>query len=155
MLRRFRRLYGADALHLLALLASLAVAGAAVVRWFDFSGPDTIRVLLWFAGAIVVHDLVLFPLYTLLDRVAFGRAESRPTPPRYPSTVAYVRVPALLSGLLLLVFFPEIFRLGAGTFRIASGQTQDPYLVRWLLASAALFGGSAIAFSLAAAWRRR
>jgi hypothetical protein len=152
MLARFRRLYGADPLHLLALLASFAVSAAAIVRWFDFSGPDTLRVLVWFGGAIVAHDLVLLPFYSLLDRIAFGRRGRAGAAPARTGDIAYVRIPALLSGLLLLVFYPEIFRLGNATFRTASGQTQTVYLVRWLLASVAMFAVSAIAW--AAAHRR-
>lgn len=154
MLRRFRSLYGADPLHLLALLASFAVSAAAIVRWFDFSGPDIVRVLVWFAGAIVLHDLVLLPFYTLLDRIAFGSRVPGPAP-AHPGGVAYLRIPALLAGLLLLVFFPEIFRLGSGTFRTAAGQTQNIYLVRWLLASAAMFGASALVWALATARQQR
>lgn len=154
MRARFRRLYGADPLHLLALLASFTVAAAAIVHWFDFSGPDTIRVLVWFAGAIVAHDLVLLPFYSLLDRIAFGRRAARAAAPAHPGGIAYVRIPALLSGLLLLVFYPEIFRLGAATFRAASGQNQDIYLARWLLASGAMFAASAIAWASVNARRR-
>jgi hypothetical protein len=60
-----RRWYGASPLHLLALLAALALGGyaaAAVVAagpWLGFA--------VWFAVAIVGHDLLLFPLYSLAD----------------------------------------------------------------------------------------
>ncbi len=155
MLARFRRLYGADPLHLLALLASFTVSAAAIVRWFDFSGPDTIRVLVWFAGAIIAHDLVLLPFYSVLDMVAFGRRAAGAAAPAHPGGTAYVRIPALLSGLLLLVFYPQIFRLGASTFHTAAGQSQNIYLVRWLLASGAMFAASAVACASATARRRR
>ena len=52
----------------------------------------------------------------------------------------YVRVPALLSGLLFLVFFPEILGLGDQTFHTASGLHQDVYLARWLLTCGAVRG---------------
>jgi hypothetical protein len=60
-----RRWYGANPLHLLALLAALALAGYAVRaviaagQWRGFA--------VWFAVAIVAHDLLLFPLYSLAD----------------------------------------------------------------------------------------
>ena len=60
-----RRWYGARPLHLLALLAAFALAGYAVRgvvaagQWRGFA--------LWFAVAIVGHDLLLFPLYSLAD----------------------------------------------------------------------------------------
>ena len=116
MVARFRQVYGASPLHLLALVASVLIAAAAVVGWFQsFPGPTAVRVLAWFLGAIVVHDLVLLPLYSLLDRIAFGsrRARRSPRSTESVSGIAYVRVPALLSGLLFLVFFPEILRVTA------------------------------------------
>ena len=60
-----RRWYGANPLHLLALLASFALAGYAVRavimagQWTGFAA--------WFAVAIIGHDLLLFPLYSLAD----------------------------------------------------------------------------------------
>lgn len=141
-----RRRYGAGPLHLLALLASFALAGAAVVRWFD-SGSDVIKVLAWFAGAIIAHDLVLLPLYSLIERIAFGAPMPGPAPERAPARV-YVRVPALLSGLLLIVFLPDIAQLGSTTFHAASGLHQNGYLVRWLAASGTLFALSGLAYVL-------
>ena len=63
--RGLRRWYGDSPLHLLALLASFALAGYAVQavvaagQWRGFA--------VWFAVAIVGHDLLLFPLYSLAD----------------------------------------------------------------------------------------
>ena len=60
-----RRWYGANPLHLLALLAAFALAGYAVRaviaagQWRGFA--------VWFLVAIVAHDLLLFPLYSLAD----------------------------------------------------------------------------------------
>jgi hypothetical protein len=60
-----RRWYGANPLHLLALLAAFALAGYAVHavmaagQWTGFAA--------WFAVAIIGHDLLLFPLYSLAD----------------------------------------------------------------------------------------
>jgi len=75
----FRRWYGAQPLHLLALLAAFALAGYAVrgvveaSQWRGFA--------LWFAVAIVGHDLLLFPLYSLADlsvrRLLPGRPGAR------------------------------------------------------------------------------
>ena len=121
---RFRRLYGESPLHLLALIASLLIAGAAIAGWFaSFTGPTIVNVLVWFLGAIVAHDLFLVPLYSALDRIAFGRRSGRrlPAPAARPSGVAYVRIPAMLSALVFLVFFPEILRLGDHAFFSASG----------------------------------
>ena len=146
----FRRLYGASPLHLLALVVTLLIAGAAVVGWFDaFPGPTAAKVVAWFVGAIVAHDLVLLPLYSLLDRITLGRPAAR------RSWIAYVRIPALLSGLLFLVFFPEILRLGDRAFFDASGFHQRVYLVRFLLSCAALFALSGVAYAISLVKRRQ
>jgi len=60
-----RRWYGASPLHLLALLAAFALAGYAV-RAVIVAGQWT-GFALWFAVAIIGHDLLLFPLYSLAD----------------------------------------------------------------------------------------
>jgi hypothetical protein len=60
-----RRWYGANPLHLLALLAAFALAGYAVhavIAAGEWTGFAT-----WFAVAIIAHDLLLFPLYSLAD----------------------------------------------------------------------------------------
>jgi len=155
---RFRRLYGESPLHLLALIASLLIAGAAIAGWFaSFTGPTIVNVLVWFLGAIVAHDLFLVPLYSALDRIAFGRRLGRrpPAPAARPSGVPYVRIPAMLSALVFLVFFPEILRLGDHAFFSASGFHQRVYLVRYLLTCSALFALSALAYALTLRRARR
>ena len=154
MLKRFRALYGAGPLHLLALLASFAIAGAAVVGWFQ-RPRDVVNVLEWFAAAIVLHDLVLLPLYSLLDRIAFGGARRRAgrdpatSSPSQVDSTPYLRIPAILSGILLLVFFPVILGLGAQAELSASGIIESGYLARWLLATGVMFAISGIAYATA------
>lgn len=147
----FRRWYGEGPLQLLLLLASFALAGYAGVRLL---GDDWVGVTAWFVGAALVHDLLLVPVYGVVDRVVCGLASGRlrasrggPRGPQTPGRVpvAYVRVPAALSGLLLLVWFPLI----AGQvprYASATGLPADVFLTRWLLLSAALFAGSAVCF---------
>jgi hypothetical protein len=163
MIARWRRLYGSSPLHLLALAASFAIAGAAIVRWFD-SGSDTVNVLVWFAGALLGHDLVLLPLYSALDRLAWrsrrragagpGAGERAETAPARAG-IAHVRVPALLSGLLALVFFPLMLGLGDSTYHAASARHASGYLWRWLAISGALFALSALTYALRARALRR
>lgn len=146
----FVKLYGSGPLHLLTLLAGFALV-AYVVATID---PVTLwnprvwwqSIVVWFAAAIVVHDLVLFPVYALLDAL-LSRAVVRPEPPRVP-VVNYIRVPALGAGLTLVVFLPGIIKQGAATYSAATGQTQDPYLGRWLLLTAAMFGVSAAIYAV-------
>ena len=120
---------GASPLHLLAHLALLPFAAWALLQVLDLSTAG--RVLLWLGAAIVAHDLVLLPFYSLLDRAA---ARAVPGP-----AVNYVRVPAGLALLLGLVFFGEISGRSDRAFTRASGIALEGSLARWLLASAVLF----------------
>jgi hypothetical protein len=115
--------------HLLAHLALLPLAAWALLQVLDLDTAG--RVLLWLAGAVVAHDLVLLPFYSLLDRAA---ARAVPGP-----AVNYVRVPAGLALLLGLVYFGEISGRSDSAFERASGLTLEDSLERWLIASAVLF----------------
>jgi len=139
-----RRRYGAGPAHLVLLVSSFAIAAAAIVRFFD-PGSEGTSILIWFVAAIVVHDLVLFPLYSLLDLL--GRRALGGLPVRPPVSVRnHLRVPAALSGLLFLVYLPLILKLGSATYRAAAGVEPSGYFTRWLLVTAILFGISAIAY---------
>jgi hypothetical protein len=146
---RVARAYGANPLHLLALLASFAVAGYAVAHLVH--EPTFVRILVWFLAAVVVHDLILFPLYALADRSLAGALRAlwprHGSPARVPAR-NYLRVPALGAGLLLVVFLPGIIRLGQSTYHAATGQTQQPFLDRWLLLTAAMFALSAVSYAI-------
>jgi Kef-type K+ transport system membrane component KefB len=137
---RFRDIYGTTPLHLLAVAASFAVAFYAALR--IAGSPSGWRIAYWFVGAAVVHDLVLWPLYTVLDRIAGGR---RPRP-----AVNYVRVPVLLSGLLFLTWSGLILQRAPSTYESATGLTPEPYLERWLAVSAVLFLASGLLYALRA-----
>ncbi len=157
---RIRHWYGANPLHLLALLASFALAGyavRAVIEAGQFRG-----FAIWFAVAIIGHDLLLFPLYSLADlsvqRLLPRWASRRPAgatpphPPPGPPLINYVRIPVAFSLLLLLVFFPLILGLSEPEYHRASGLTTQPYLWRWLAVTGVLFAGSAVVYALR--WRR-
>jgi hypothetical protein len=142
----FRRVYGSHPLHLLTLVAGVALLGYAVVTlgisalWNPRSWWQSIVV--WFAAAVVVHDLVLYPLYTLADRVLL-LSQRLPVP---VPLINHLRVPALGAALTLLVFSPGILEQGAPTYAAATGLTQEPFLGRWLLLVAAMFAVSAAAY---------
>ncbi|HEX8122890.1 MAG TPA: hypothetical protein VF549_16685 [Solirubrobacteraceae bacterium] len=127
---RFAERYGERPLHLAGFVVSFGIAGYAALQLADLKNAFTI--LLWFAGAIVLHDLVAYPLYTLLDR-AFQRT---------PVSINVVRVPAILSGLLFLTWFPLILDKAPGLYRSVTGVDAPDYLARWLLMTAALFAVS-------------
>lgn len=146
ILRFVGRRYGAGPLHLLALLGSFAFAGYVVDRVTTVNDP--IGIVIWFAATLVAHDLVLFPLYSLADRSLSFRARRHPERlPRVP-WINYVRVPVLLSGTLLLVSFPLVFKLDTVDYHSATGLNPDPYLARWLLITAALFTVAAILYAI-------
>lgn len=148
----WQRFYGAQPLHLLVLLVSFALAAytVSVLGVASLWNADVWwqSIAVWFGAAIIAHDLVLFPMYAAADRAMAatqsalnGRTADRP--PRVPP-VNYIRVPALGSGLLLLLFFPGIIQQGEETYLAATGQTQQPFLGRWLLVTAILFAASAV-----------
>ncbi|MGH2951503.1 MAG: hypothetical protein ACRDKX_05610 [Solirubrobacterales bacterium] len=140
----FRSRYGAGLLHLLAAIASFAIATYAFLEIAE--RPSPVGFALWFAGAIVAHDLIAFPLYSLLGLLA-GRARAKNAgEPR--SAVNYVRVPALLAGFAFVIWFPLILGADSEAYEAASGRSTDPFLERWLLLTAALFAGSGIVYAL-------
>jgi len=129
-----RARYGASPLHLLAHLALLPVAAWALLQVLDARRAENI--VLWLVAAVILHDLVLLPAYSLLDRAA------RPLGPR----INYVRVPAGLSLLLLLVFSGTIAGKGDRAYHHVTNRHFDGYATRWLLATAALCAASAVVY---------
>ncbi len=153
---RFRRLYGDRPLQLITLLGCFAVSGYAASRLFGDAAA--LRIAAWFLGAAIVFDLVLSPLLALADRVLLalrgGRDTVRGRRGRV-SPVNYVRVPVLLSGLLLLVYAPVIFRRSEEPYRAASGLDQEPFLERWVAITAGIFAVAALAYAVAVLRARR
>jgi hypothetical protein len=147
---RFKRRYGASPLHLLAHVVGFAVAAYAVIqllgerRWVNF--------LAWFIGAALLHDLVLLPIYTAVDRLVHARVRTASRHRRVP-IVNHVRAPALISGLLLLIYFPLILGPARPQYVSATGHHPAGYLRNWLLITAALFVGSALIYAVRV-WRR-
>jgi len=141
---RFVRWYGSNPLHLLVLIASFALTGYALVRLF---AVRPLEVAIWFVGAAIVHDLILLPLYSLADLSAHAVLRHRAARVPQVQWINYLRVPAFLSGVLLLVWFPLILDL-AIPYPDAARLSEGVYLGRWLAITAVLFGASALAFAL-------
>jgi hypothetical protein len=144
-MRRLLRWYGANPLHLLALTGCFAIAGYAAARLVP-SNP--LGVGIWFVGAVVGHDLVLMPLYALADWSATAVIRHRAA--RLPAAIPwinYLRVPAVLSGLLFLVWFPLILRLRT-RYQASTTLSPEPFLWHWLGVTGALFLLSAAAVAL-------
>jgi len=144
----FKDRYGASPLHLIAHVIGLAIAAYALVQllgekhWVNFLG--------WFLAAALLHDLVLLPAYSAADRIA--GAVMRRLHVRMPGgdlrvpIVNHVRAPALISGVLLLIYFPLILGPGDAAYFSATGHHPSGYLRNWLLITVVLFGGSAIIY---------
>jgi hypothetical protein len=165
------RLYGDRLFHLILVLAALALGAYTVlvlgvgnlfnpVVWWQ-------SIAVWFVVAVIGHDLILFPLYALADRLLLlprvripraaaedRRGEAQHTS-RHISLTNYLRIPTLAAGLLLLLFLPGIIEQGAPTFRAATGLTQAHYLSRWLLLTAALYLASALCYVVRTLLRHR
>jgi hypothetical protein len=123
--------------RVLAYLALLPLCAWALLEMLDSRSAE--RIAVWLVACVVVHDLVVFPLYSGADRGLRRIAGS---------AINYVRIPAALSVLMLVVFWGTISGSGERAYRAVSGREFDGYATRWLLVSAALFGGSALLYLL-------
>ena len=61
--------------HLLAHLIFLPIAAWALLTVLDFRAAS--NVVLWLVAAVILHDLVLLPLYSGVDRAAPARVRRR------------------------------------------------------------------------------
>lgn len=153
-LARFRSFYGSTPLHLLGMVLCFALVAYTVATvgisalWDPSSWWQSI--LVWFAGAVIFHDLVLFPIYAVVDRVLHRGLTARATRSHdrgsRVSPINYIRVPALAVGLLFLMFFPGVFKQGAPSYLRATGQTQAPFLLRWVILAVFIVALSALAY---------
>ena len=155
----FTRRYGASPLHLLAHIAAFAICAYALTQIID--GGAVVNFVVWFGGAALLHDLVFLPLYSVLDRLAHGGARrlhaAAPSQTRHPAVpvVNYVRAPALVSGLLLLIYFPLILGPAGTEYARATGHHLRGYARNWILITAALFAGSALLYAARVRLRSR
>ncbi len=129
------------------VLATL-VLGAVAALHVESGTSSWLRVGVWFAAAIVLHDLVAFPVYATADRVltALTGAGGHDLRRRVP-VVNHLRAPALGSLLLLVAYLPSISGQGDGGFSHASGLPPAGHLVRWVVTSAVLFALSAAVYA--------
>lgn len=140
-----RRRYGASPLHAILHVALLAAFAWVALQVADARAASNI--VLWFLAALVLHDLVLLPFYTAIDRAATKVAGR--------GRINFLRVPAALSALLLLLFFPPILGRNEASFVRVAGTPPEGYAERWLLVTAALFGASALLYLARAAANAR
>ncbi|HET9256971.1 MAG TPA: hypothetical protein VFO16_17485 [Pseudonocardiaceae bacterium] len=126
-----------ESVRLLALLGSFVVAGYAGARLLA-GNPAAIGG--WFVGSAIAHDLLLFPLYAGCDAALVWLLRHRPAWAVLGGVrwLNYLRVPAAISGVLLLVWAPLILRLPT-VIQAASGLSAQPLLPHWLGVTAVLF----------------
>lgn len=105
-------------------LFGFALAGYAAWRLVP---PNPIGVAVWFAVAIIAHDLILLPLYGLTHHGALSLFRRR----GWTSWIGHLRVPVMMAGTLLLVFFPLVL-------------DSPVHARRWLLVTVLLFVVSAL-----------
>jgi hypothetical protein len=122
-----------------------AVAAYALLKVVQERGAKGI--LFWFALSVVAWDFIAWPLCAVVDRLAV-RAHERHQgrPPAAVPWINYVRVPALISVVLLILFFPLIFRLNNPYYEALTGFNENIYIVNWLVVTGALFAGSTLAY---------
>ncbi len=146
MARRFRYEYGSAPLHAVALVGTLAISAWALYEALGGLAPWSFTV--WFVAGILAHDLVLLPLYSLLGAVAYRGLRVATGEPVRVTALNHLRVPALLSALSLLVWFPLILGLSETRYRADTGLTTGAYLGRWLVLTGTMFLISAVAFAV-------
>src|SRR5271167_5084192 len=80
------RLYGDRLFHLIVVLAALALGAytISVLGVKNLFNPAVWwqSIAVWFAVAVIGHDLILFPLYSLADRLLPAPRAARPGTPR-------------------------------------------------------------------------
>ncbi len=133
----FRRVYGAHPMHLAAAVLAIGLAVIALPKMLD-AGP-VMNVAIWLVGAIALHDLVFVPAYGAIDRL-MTRATG-------VAAINYLRLPSIVAGLLLIVYFPLILGMADG-FQRATGHGTGPYLWRWLAITGGLFALSGGIYAL-------
>ncbi|GAA1708541.1 hypothetical protein [Fodinicola feengrottensis] len=147
-MRRARELYGADLWQLALVLLCFSLVGYVVGQ--VLGDPAAWVIGAWFLGAVIGHDLLLFPVYALADVILAHTVRRWHHPHRWLPipVVNYVRLPALASGLTLILFLPGIIQQGAQTYLNATGQTQQPYLRRWLIFVLVAFAVSGCVYAI-------
>jgi hypothetical protein len=138
-----------SAIAVVGHLAVIAVAAFAISRTLEVASTDGLNFVIWLVAGAVLHDIVLLPLYSLVDMVS--RLAMSDHPLRRIHAANHVRFPAAISLVVLLVYSPTILDRNPGTFERLSGRPQatDP-LEAWLWITLGLFvvSGAVLAFRL-------
>jgi hypothetical protein len=147
LLGHFRRRYGASPMHLAGHLVVFAIALFAI--WRIASAQSLAKLIALYVGFAIAHDLIFLPAYSGLDRAIRAALERLPIgrPGPVPA-INHIRVPALIAGLLLIIYAPMISGRDAHGYLLSSGHPLEGYLRNWLLISVALFLGSWLIYAI-------
>lgn len=137
--------YGRGPVHLLGVIFCYSLAIYAGSKLFS---NVSLWIALAFPAGIFLHDFVLFPFYSGIDRT-LKRMQRRQKREGKIAVfwVNYLRVPVIVSFVLLLAYFPIILRLPEDR-ELYTSLSPDPYLYRWLIVTAVFAAGSAFAYYL-------
>ena len=144
---QLRRAYGASGVHLAVHLAAVAIIAYALAQ--ALAGRGAREVVVWFIAGALLHDLVLLPAYSAADRAAQRLARGG------PPAINHIRIPAVVSGVLLLVYFPLILAKAPGNVERATGHRPADYGLRWAAITATLFAVSGLVYALRVRTQRR
>lgn len=150
---RLRSAYGARLLHLVGLLVAFGLTAYAIVQ--VAGRPDFGRMAIWFLGAIVLHDLVFLPAYSLLNRLT---GLPRPIRDRRARSVAlfnHLRGAIALGALLFILFYPSILQKAEGGFLSNADFGTDPFPNRWAWATGVVLVASLVLYVVRIALHRR
>jgi hypothetical protein len=112
------------------LVLGLVLCGVGAAELVSQAGHDVLAALVWLAGGVLLHDLVLAPLVVVLGVLA---AAALPWWARSPAAAATV-----VLGSVTLMAVPVLGRFGA---RPDNPTLLDrPYLAGWLLFAGLLLG---------------
>lgn len=140
-----KEFYGEGPSHLVAAAIGLSIATYGLWRIIEVLDPW--QVLPWLLGAAIFHDAVLLPVYSAIGLVAYGIARLGLVEQPRADLFNHIRVPAVISGLLLAVWFPLILELNPSGYEGAVGQTTEAYMGRWLTLTAGLFAVSLVIYA--------
>lgn len=135
--------YGRGPVHLLGVIFCYSLAIYAGTKLFS---NVSLWIALAFPAGIFLHDFVLFPLYSGIDR-ALKRLQHRQQREEKVSVgwINHVRVPFMICFFLLFAYFPIILRLPDDR-HLYTSLSQDSYLYRWLIVTAVVAAGSAFSY---------
>ena len=118
-------------LGLYGLGAGLLVTGA-VLLFGRPTGPRLVGIVIWLAGAILLHDAILVPVLTIAGRLrdATGRRIGLP-----PAAVRIVDGAVVVGGVLTLAVLPELWaqHLGPANPTVLPGDYGARLLAVWVV----------------------